>query len=68
MKVEQKEDFMTTGIPAVKANVSASKVNTVFYNDLHGTTKNIKQFAVAQDEFYKHHGKQRRCFYGCKSE
>lgn len=32
-----------------------SKVNTLFYNDLHGSTKNIKQFAIAQDEFYKEH-------------
>ena len=34
---------------------NTSRVNTVFYNDLHGTLKNVRRFAVAQDEFYKEH-------------
>lgn len=34
-----------------------TKVNTIFYNDLHGSTANIEAFLEAQQEYYKDHSK-----------
>lgn len=34
---------------------SGKKVNVIYFNDMHGSTKNLTSFADAHDEFYKKH-------------
>ncbi|MBR3605286.1 MAG: bifunctional metallophosphatase/5'-nucleotidase [Candidatus Gastranaerophilales bacterium] len=41
----------------MQINFLGTKVNTIFYNDLHGSTVNIDAFLEAQQEYYKNHSK-----------
>ena len=37
----------------MQINFLGTRVNTLFYNDLHGSTANIDSFLKAQQEYYK---------------
>ncbi|MBQ9149989.1 bifunctional metallophosphatase/5'-nucleotidase [bacterium] len=42
----------------MQINFLGTKINTLFYNDLHGSTVNIDSFLEAQNNYYKNHQNQ----------